>query len=140
MIPFPLSEADRQQFIPDVGISYLWALPSWGGIAQWHGRYILVYLRPDGVYALTDISGGIPDSGAPGGVIPVEAIIHNMPTTQTSSVGVFLYSLPANFIESAKEFLRGAHDVIAPVIPDLSLIALLGIIGLIVIYAPRPSR
>ncbi len=87
MNPFPLSDSDRSQFISDVGWDALSSIPSWGTIAQWQGRYVLVFQKTDGTYALTDISGGIPDGGVPGGVIPVSVLVDSMSKTGYGSVG-----------------------------------------------------
>ncbi len=142
MMPFPLSDSDHAQFMSDIGWTALAELPQWGGIIEWNGRYILVYQRPDSGYSLTDISGGIPDAGVPGGMIPIQSFIRNISKTQISPLGAFLYSLPANFMQVAKEnaiaAAQGVADIIEPLVPDLTILAVIAVAALIFIYAPRP--
>lgn len=143
MNPFPLSIGDYQAFVSEVGIDTIYALPQWGGIFNWHGRYILAYVKPAGDFALTDITGGIPDSSVPGGMIPVDSLIRNMPATQTSSLGVFLYSIPANFLQVAKEDAIATAGAIGGAIVDSFPVTLpiLFVVGalLLLFYGPRPK-
>lgn len=140
--PFPLSASDQDAFINDVGVGTLYAMPDWGGIVVWRNRAILAYQKPNGDFALTDISGGIPDAGVPGGMIPATSLVKNMPTQQTSAFGVFVYSLPANFLQVAREdalaTTTAIGETIQPLIPALSLTAILVVGVLIYMYAPRP--
>jgi hypothetical protein len=113
--PFPLSAADARQFVGDAGADALSGLPSWGGIIRWHNRYVLVFPKYDGSFALTDISGGVPDARVPGGMIPITAFVAAVPTQQSSYWETFLYSLPSNFydvaIERAKQLAEGTEYV-----------------------------
>jgi len=140
-LPFPLSDADAQQFVNVVGYDNLNGLPQWGGIINWAGRYVLVYPKYDGTFAFTDITAGIPDSGVPSGVIPVSSLIANTPVTQTSTFGVFLYSLPSNFYnvakEDAKKLFGDLADAAKPLLPTISLTAIIVIGVLVMMYIPR---
>ena len=143
MTPFALSPSDANAFLNEVDThGQLGRLPDWGGIVQWRGRFVLVFKKVDGSYALSDITGGIPDSSVPGGMIPVEALVANTPTTQIGQVEAFLYSLPSNFMDIAKEraiqIAQGAADIAEPLLPAFGIVAVLAIATLIFIYAPRP--
>lgn len=136
--PFPLSATDESAFVNDVGWEALGSLPDWGGIIVWRGRSVLVFPKTNGTYAFTDITDGIPAGST---TIPVSLLIENVPKTQTSTFGVFLYSLPQNFyavaVEKAKTLASDAGEVIQPLIPGLGLTAIIVIGILIYLYAPR---
>lgn len=142
MNPFPLSTSDREAFMSSLNWGTLYSLPQWGGIFEWQNRYILVFPKPNGDYALTDVSGGIPDSSVPGGMIPIASVIKNIPKTQTSSLAVFFYSLPSNFMAVAKEdaiaVASGAGEILSPLLPAFSLTAIIVLGVLAFIYLPRP--
>jgi hypothetical protein len=108
--PFPLSGDDYNAFMYDLGNTLQW-LPSWGGIYQWRNRYILAYVKPDYSAALTDISGGIPDSSVRGGYIPASILVASVPRTETTALEAFFYSLPSNFYAVAKERMAQLSDI-----------------------------
>jgi len=147
MNPFALSSGDYSAFMNDIGSS-LYQLPSWGGIVQWRARYVLAFAKVDGTWALTDISGGIPAASAPGGVVPVEALLHDVPRVETPAWQVFFYSLPGNIYDVATE--RAAQlaaaaertgevignvggSILGPLIP----VAVIAAVVLAVMYLPR---
>jgi hypothetical protein len=140
--PFPLSKQDYADFVNDVGFYRLSTMPDWGTIFFWRNRYVLAFQKVDDTFALTDISGGIPTTRVASGVIPAEILVHNTPTTQTSTFGVFMFSLPSNFmdiaIEKAKAAAATGAEIIAPLVPALGITSLIIIGVLVFMYAPRP--
>ncbi len=145
MNPFALSTADYNQFINEVGGS-IGNLPAWGAIVQWRGRYILVFWGADYTLHLTDISGGIPDSSAPGGMIPAASIVATS-TSQDSLPGpvtAFIYSIPSNFMQVAREDAVSTAGVIGSGIVDsfpvtLPLLAV-GLAVVLIMYGPKMKR
>ena len=144
MNPFPLSSSDYSAFMNEVGPS-LNALPSWGGIIQWHTRYVLAFNDANGNWRLTDISGGVPADSAPGGVVPIAALLHDIPRVETPAWEVFLYTLPGNILqvatERAQQLASAAANVadaaIKPLIPDLMPLAIAALAILAFMYLPK---
>jgi hypothetical protein len=149
--PFPLSTSEFNQFVYDLGNTLQW-LPSWGGIYQWHNRYILAYVKPDYSVALTDISGGIPSTRVPGGMIPVSVLLENVPRVETTALEAFFYSLPSNFMAIAAERMNQIGDIavdvvetageaagagLRPLMPALLPLAVIAGAAFLFMYAPR---
>jgi hypothetical protein len=109
-MPFALSDADHLQFLTEVNPDSL-GLPQWGGIAQWHGRYILMFLMPNSdnilsdSWALSDISDGIPFGNT---TINVQTYLQNIPSSGPTYWGTFWGTLPANFMAQAAEVTAAA--------------------------------
>lgn len=134
MMPFALSPDERNRFTNDVGQSTFRALPQWGGIIGWQGRFILAFQKPDFTWALTDVSDGIPSGDT---VIPIATVIGNVPKNQTSTWNVFWYSLPQNFLDVAKESAAAAvQSVVLNPYTDILIIAAIAVFALL--YLPRP--
>jgi hypothetical protein len=139
--PFPLSNDDRNQFINDVGFSALSSMPDWGSIFIWNNRVVLAFRDALGSYRLTDITMGIPNPNAPNGVLESSFLIANMPKTQTSSFGVFMYSLPQNFVDIAIEKAKAATQTIAdiaqPLVFPTGIIVGIAVVVLYFVYGPH---
>lgn len=152
-MPFPLSSADYDSFIQAVNPDVL-GLPDWGGIAQWNGRYVLMFKMPSGDWALSDVTGGIPYGST---TISIADYVKNVPSYQPNASDVFIYSLPANFMAVALEDAAAASalatktvnwtaeqvaDAIAPIANAVSLgpIAIGALVILALIYLPKPRR
>ncbi len=145
MSPFPLSASDYSQFMNEVVFPWT-GIPSWGAIIQWRGRYVLVFVGADDVVHLTDISGGIPDSGVPGGVVPISSIIATS-TRQDSLPGpvmAFIYAIPSNFMAVAKEDAIAVGGAIGSGIVDSFPVTLpilaVGLIVVLFFYGPKIRR
>lgn len=95
----PLSNIEYATFMTEVQPDSL-GLPDWGGIVSWGGEFVLMFKMPSGEWALSDVTDGIPTSS---GVIMPMDYLRNVPGVQTSAIGVFLYSIPANFMATALE-------------------------------------
>ncbi len=139
--PFPLSDADRNQLINDVGYSALSSMPDWGSIFVWNNRVVLAFRDALGNYRLTDITMGIPVASAPNGVLESSYLIASMPKTQTSSFGVFMYSLPQNFmdiaIEKAKAAAQTVGEIVQPLVLPTGLIVGIAVVVLYFVYGPH---
>jgi hypothetical protein len=141
MNPFPLSASDYSQFMNEAGPA-LSGLPSWGGIIEWHNRYVLAFYDAVGNWRLTDISGGVPTSR---GTVPISALLSDIPRTETPAWEVFLYTLPGNFLDVATEragqiAAAGGSVVdaaIKPLLPDLMPLAVIAVAVLAFMYLPR---
>ena len=139
--PFPLSDDDRNQMINDVGFSALGSMPDWGSIFIWRNRVVLAFRDALGSYRLTDITMGIPVPSAPGGVLDASILLQDMPKTQTSSFGVFMYSLPQNFIdiavEKAKALSQTVGDIVQPLVLPIGTIIGVAVVVLYFVYGPH---
>lgn len=141
MTPFPLSSTDYSQFMDEAGPA-LGGLPTWGGIVEWRRRYVLAFYDAVGQWHLTDISDGVPTAH---GIVPVSALLSNVPRVETPAWQVFLYSLPGNLLQVAEEraaqiATAGANVVdaaIKPLLGDLMPLAVVAVAVLAFMYLPR---
>jgi hypothetical protein len=152
-LPLPLSYLDYVAFIADVKPDSL-SLPDWGGIAQWDGKYVLMFKMPSGEWALSDVTGGIPYGG---NTIDVATYLKQMPSYQPSWSEVFIYSLAPNFMQQAAQYAADAGalatsvatvtgstiaaafaPIAANVVAPLTPILIAALVVLAVIYVPKP--
>lgn len=147
-----LSNIEYVTFLQDVQPDSL-GLPDWGGMAQWGGEYVLMFKMPSGEWALSDVTSGIPYGGT---VIDPATYLRNVPSYQPSGLEVFIYSLPANFMQAALEDAAAAGQLASNTIKwtaeqvanaikpsidaGLGPIAVAALVLLALIYIPAPKR
>lgn len=136
-----LSNAEWATFLHEVDIKKM-ALPPWGGIVEWNGLQVLVYIGPTGEAFLTDVTGS--------------QFAANFQRTWDANSQVFWYHLPretmAVIAEQSKTALTGTSAILGytgatiggaigaltgPLLKNLWLPIVIALVILGFIYLPR---
>ena len=158
MNPRPLSNMEYVSFMDSVDPDSL-SIPQWGSIVGWDGRYVLAFKRPDGQWALTDVTGGIPWRDQ---MIPIAAVLAEMPVHYEGPTA--LYSLGVSFGDTvaraaaalgyvigwtavevnaavqavATSVGQAAGGILAPTVSSLTVPLIAIGIAALIIYLPKP--
>jgi hypothetical protein len=135
-MPRRLSNVEWVTFLQEVNVPAL-GLPPWGGVVEWRGMDILVYIGPSGEVFTTDVTG--------------DQITQNVARVYDARAETWYYHLPEEVIQQAadvairtgqvtqssiEEVARvvgsAAGTLTQPILSNLSLpLVVLGIVGMI---------
>lgn len=124
-MPRALTNEEANSFLADIDVDGL-GLPPWGGVVEWRNMPVLVFYGQGAKrWFLTDISD-------------YSGTLANYPKTYDPWIKVFVYSVPDNFMDIAKQraaqVIEAGTEAAKAVIPTFTTaLIVIGLVALLLI-------